>query len=536
MGVNKERHSIVPVGGRIKMARQPLDTLYRLSQPILERGSVESCYQTMNNFRAARKRPRGAHKRDFFPLTTADIKGLMDGPGFYRGTLKTDQGPAGMFAGFEIVDNQTDLCVRVLDTKGLAVPEIYFRREIERTGIDDDVLSETQEFFLEGDEIEARLALERLEMLCAQKGILPNREATVGRVPFFFIRPAVLEGGIAKVSKDKLHEISLTVQGLIHQVEAKADAARKMVRSGVSIDQALSTVTTTTINETGLEKSSIIYAQPDVVLRRDGSFIIDKLNIPDVVFFLTQVDSLGIPEFESVKSISSELETEVMRKLVDEFQISGKSRMVLVTRTEVLENQEDTLEILEIQAISDNLRGQNIQVDETDISKISSLKKDDFLILLNINTQTPEFKQLMQKSVAGELLCYPDPFVLYFKDMAHTYPEIKLTSEQISTLRAIVEPIDDKPIGVLRQHLALKGFLRELSFDKGDIFYLLQSDTEKTVPMFKYDLRSFSLAIKYLGEESALKLRMLDFKPEDAVVTSERGSHLAAFRFMFVRN
>ena len=532
-----ERHKLVPIGGRVKMARQPLSLLYgdQFCGPYLRSELPEDAFAVIKGFKNARKRVRGGIKRNFFPLTTREIKGKVKGPGFYRGLLKTDQGPAGMFTGFRISEDSSLNDGRVLINKssGLAVPEEFFVGELRRKGVDLDILSEVQELFMVGDESEARIALERLDIKCGELGIDLNRRASVGRGPFFFIRPASSENGEVLISHSSTEQIIKTTARLVNRLEAQANLAKELVKKSFSIEQAITEVQKTKTLPAS-PKSSILYFQPDVILRKDGSFVIDRINIPDVVFFLSQIDPQGSDSFCSVQDIVGELGNVVVDRLVEEITLSGKEKVVMVTRDEVLDSQEDTLELLEIKALTSLLKNKGIDTQISRLSDAVQLSNKAFIMLLNIHPSAPKFNDLLMRSVRDELACYPDPFILLFKEQAHTYPEIHLDSTTISRLRAIIEPIDyNSTAGIYRQFMALESYLRRLGFDQEDIFYFTDG-SGRIAPAFRYDLKSFTHGLNDFDDEG-ISMRGLDFKPEEAKVVSEQGSHLAAFRFMFIK-
>lgn len=531
--LSQERHSLIPIGGRIKIARQSIDLLYTLSESFLREDTPEAAFKVVQNFRDARKNPRGGFKRNFFPLDTSEVKSLLNGPGFYRGILKTDQGPAGTFASFRIVDAESDPQIRILSTSGLAIPELYFLDQLKKKGIEVSALDEIKGYFRDGDEEGARLALERLSLLCEEQGISFGREAGVGRMPFFFIRPSVLKDQVGQLSRTRLEEIQRKTTELVNVIEARAVLAKKLVEDGFSIKEAVEKARDEK-NIRQVEDSSILYFQPDVILKNDGGFVVDKINIPDVVFFLSQIDSQGNSSFKPVREIAGELGEVVMDRLADEVHVSGKSRVAIVTRNEVLDSKEDTLELLEMGAISSFLDEKGISTDRVRIADIRNISSDSFTILLNIKPEGDEFNELLIKSARGEITCYPDPFILLFKDQAHTYLETHFDSDAVRRLKNIVEPIESSPLGVYRQHLALEGFLTKAGLNNGDIFYMV-GDGGKTIPIFRYDLKGFSNALNYLGKDE-VTMRVLNFKPEDAKVVNEDGSHLAAFRFMFIKN
>lgn len=532
-----ERYELVPIGGRIKMARQPLEPLYQLAQPFISSGLPEGALSVARAFKEARDNVRGAAKRSFFPATTEELKALLrSSPAFYRPVLKTDQGPAGMFAGFRIIndENSNHHKFRVASAGGLAIPELFFLNQLEQAGIDMSILAEVQGTFRQGDETEARLALERLAIKCEENGIDLTRRASVGRGPLFFIRPAISEDGNIQIPLSTAERINKVVAQLVGKIEAQAHIAKELVRRGVPIEQAIDEARKyDTLPE--IPPSSILYFQPDIILRQDGSFVVDDINIPDLGFFLLQVDPQGIDAFSTIQNTVGEVGTVVFDRLLREFIESGKSEVTLVTRNEVIDNLEDMLELLELKTLSSYFEQRGIKVNISRLADVVNLTKDQLVMLLNVDPKSADFNQLLLKSAAGELTCYPDPFVLLFKDEVHTYPEVRLSSIQVNQLRAVVSPIDySSGVGAYRQQMALEALLERLGFQDEDIFYFTDG-SGRIAPAFRYDLRGFVHALNDFDVSNGIRLRGLDFKPDNAKISSEFGSHLAAFRFMCVK-
>jgi hypothetical protein len=537
-----ERYEIVPIGGRVKMARRAIDPLYNPAiLAFRDSGLPEDAFRVTQLFNQARKNPGGVFNYDFFPAAKDTIKGMVRGPGFYRGILKTDQGPAGMFTGFTIDDreNGRESNGRVLieSIGGLAVPEVFFLQALAEKGIGVDVLNEVQDLFRKGDEREVRLALERLEITCQEFGLNITREALVGRGPFFFIRPAIPEGEGVRVSRQTAEQVNTLASQLLVRLEMQAFITKRLVRQSMFLPQAMveSREVVGQLGDLDGFSSSIPYFQTDVILKKDGTFVIDRINIPDVVFFLSQVDSQGLEVFDRVQDIVADLSKVVVDRLEAEIRNSEKKGIVLVTRDDVVDDLQDTLEILEIKALIDYLEARGIEVDVCRLSDAGKLTKDQFVMLMNIRPKSEGFEVLLDKSAQGEVDCYPDPFLLLFKENMHTYPEVFLRQSQIIQLEAIVKGINHNKVEeVYCRIMALEAYLNHLGFSKEDIFYITDG-SGRIAPAFRYDLRSFACALGDFDSNQELRLRALDFRPEEAMVTSKHGSHLAAFRFMCVK-
>src|SRR5437762_3295422 len=119
--------TILPFGGRIKSASIGLDHLYA------------DITEVDTTIKELRQDPPKEFCAAFFPRTGKDLKQALRGVGFFRPSLKTDQGMPGNFFPFSIdLNRQTsDLSRRVVAREeGLAIPEGWFR---DRNGLTERV-------------------------------------------------------------------------------------------------------------------------------------------------------------------------------------------------------------------------------------------------------------------------------------------------------------------------------------------------------------------------------------------------------------
>jgi hypothetical protein len=464
--------------------------------------------QTIYNFKKLRDNPPEEIRRAFFPLSRGEIKAIMKSPALFRPILKTDQGSAGNFLGFKII-NDTELTSYVITTtSGIAIPEIYFLEQLPYP-CPQNILEElrnVQSLFQQGNEDEAFLALERLQEACENLGITFQREADKGRGPFFFIRPVAATETV-RIPYSFAKEVEVGINQLL-----KANLPPELLET-------------------------ILYFQADVIIRRDGSFIIDKMNFPDVGFFLSQIDSSNNNIMAEIQGLVLQLQEVVGQRIIKELKRRGTNQIYLVTRDEVIHEKEDTLEILEANALALFLQQNGCEVQLIPISAINTIPASSTVLNLNIKPNTPGFDVAIERVKRGEIFCYPDPRILLLAESLHTYPSVTLTNQQITNLADIVKKTyPNDPNVVFNQLLALQYFLDNLGFSGIDIFYFVTPDGER-IPCFRYDPQGFNIALKRLSpQNSFVELRGLPFKPEDALIIGQDGPRLAAFRFMFVKN
>jgi len=466
--------------------------------------------QTISNFKKLRDNPPPELRSAFFPLPRGEIKAIMNrSPALFRPILKTDQGPAGNFLGFRItdIDELERRRYNITTTSGVAIPEIYFLEQLPYP-LPPNILEEltnVQSLFQQGNEPEAFLALERLQTICENSGITFQREADKGRLPFFFIRP---------VAADETVKIPFS---LAHEIEKE-------------VSRLLNVYLTPDLLET------ILYFQADVILRQDGKFIIDRINFPDVGFFLSQIDSSNNNIMAEIQGLVLQLQNVIGQRIIEELKRRKTNQTYLVTRDEVIHEREDALEILESNALILFLQQNGCEVQLIPLSANDTIPPASTVLNLNIKPNTPGFDVAIERVKRGEIFCYPDPRILLLAESLHTYPSVTLTNQQITNLASIVEKsYPNDPNAIFNQLLALQYFLDDLGFSGIDIFYFVTPEGER-IPCFRYDPQGFNIALKRLSTRNSLQLRGLPFKPENALIIGEDGPRLAAFRFMFVKN
>lgn len=474
---------LVSVGGRIKSASVGLD--------VFASGN--------GNFQAQMKKTRDNPPMPilsaFFPSDRNRMKQMMQGIGFYRPMLKTDQGMGGNFLPFYIDPalGITNLSQRqIVQEEGLIIPELYIEH-------DPETLQELRETF------------QRLDLRNTDRILTPlltqSREAEKGRTPFFFIRPALLSSPIV-FGNDIVQKVNEVVGQLLKKVEDRATE-----KAGFS------------------QKGNFLYFLADVFVTAEGEVVVEKLHFPDVGFFMS--------ELELKNSIASETQ-DVVRQILD--QVFGRiqdmvhSRVVyIITRDEVLERNEDVLEIFEIRSISRRFCETGIHVEVRSVSQTGEIPSGATCLLLNITEHSPV---LLQRYGHGELICYPSPY-------------LQLASRELTGLKESVVPshfmskfislIDCSP----KEHEDAETVVSKadaiLSKD-GVVSELLHVEVNgEIVPVHRRIHHSWKQLVKRVHrhrgdkplEDVILKIRELPLTHRNSMVTSTTGPRLHVFRFTF---
>ncbi|MEK7569703.1 MAG: hypothetical protein AAB500_02350 [Patescibacteria group bacterium] len=474
---------IVSVGGRIKSASVGLDVF------------VPGNDNFQTQMKQARDNPPMPILSAFFPSDKNRMKQMMQGIGFYRPMLKTDQGMGGNFLPFYVdpVLRTTDLSPRqIVREEGLIIPELYLEH-------DPGTLQELRETF------------QRLDLWNADRILTPlltqSREAEKGRTPFFFIRPALLSSPIV-FGDDIVKKVNEVVGQLLKTVEDHATG-----KAG--------------FNQTG----NYLYFLADVFVTTEGEVVVEKLHFPDVGFFMS--------ELELKDSIAFETQG-VVRQILD--QVFGRvlgmvnSRVVyIITRDEVLQRNEDVLEIFEIRSISRKFCEAGIQVEVRSVSQAGEIPSGATCLLLNI---AEHGSVLLERYGRGELVCYPSPY-------------LQLASRELTGLRESVVPrqfmskfislIDCSP----KEHEDAETVVSKINVilsKDGVVSELLHVEVDgETVPVHRRIHHSWKQLVKRVHrhrgdkplEDVALKIRELPLTHRNSMVTSTTGPRLHVFRFTF---
>ena len=477
--------TIIPIGGRVKSAGVGLDHLYPEGMDVDEAIS------------RLRRDPPAYLRTAFFPRVGKELAQAIGGIGFFRPSLKTDQGMGGNFLPFHIDSSLacSDLGSRPIGyEEGCAIPEIW------HTGVN-------------GYANALQTAFNRLELSVTYEILekLGTRNAEKGRRPFFLIRPALPEQPIV-FGRDVMSKVQGETTALVE----------RCVRRAYELE----------MEAVGLARpANILYLQPDVFISNDGMVAVERLNCPDVCFFLGGIEdpySRVLPEVQSIVA--------TMRDCIVERVLSTIGpNIVIVTRDEVIERQEDILEIIEIRELETALRRARATVETIPVSRAGSLRGGARLLLLNLDYRLASAGVLLRRHAAGEIKCFPNPyFQIACRDVsglqqASLVPGEKHHDRFLAWTRS--QPSDERGrADVLRQIDTVLG----RNGIKSDIIHAVL-ETE-TIPVFRHSLHSWRQfhARTQRSENSGreIKFRDIPASPKKLILTSDTGPRLHGFRFM----
>ncbi len=473
----------MPIGGRIKSAAVGLAHLHRTDD--LVRLDAE--------LRLVRKKPLDDLLAAFFPRERGELRQMMEGIGFYRPTLKTDQGMAGNFLPFHI---NTDIAIsdlfvrRIVCEEGLAIPEPWFAHEAE-------AVRRVQESFLTMDFSATSEAL----------GGLVGRVADKGRFPFFFIRPAKLDRPII-FGQDVIVSVTRAVAEQIASIEAEARELEE--RAGRLVPWS----------------SNLLYCQPDVYILTDGTVQVEKINCPDLGLFLGELEHPTSTIISEVQQIVAGIRNEIVSKIAS----LGHRRIAVMTRDEVIERKEDILEQKEIAAFRRGLAEYGISVEVYAVSSVADIPAGSAVVLLNVDYRDPATAGIIERHVRGELGFYPNPFVQMVCQRAtglRTQIVPQVHRERFLQLAGSYPSGPDGLIDTL-------GRLDRGLFKSGITNNLLHAVVGgETIPLFRRGMHSWQQFTKRARrhEQGEIAIREIPATPENLIVTSATGPRLHVFRF-----
>lgn len=525
-------------GGRVKLASGSVDTYYTSAQPTIEKG-VAGSIETATRFKELRSNPPLSLVLSFFPDNSKNIKQRLRGAGLYR-HLRMDQGPGGNFTAFQFSKNGTNFHHSLMSEQGYALLEYPVQEQIKsgQFAAVIPLIQEIQTAFQNNEYSRTAQLVEQFELLCQQSGlVLPSGESVGSRTGFFFIRPVSTERPTEFPIK-LVPEVKGKVFEALEEPESLAEYARKYIEGGDTYINAVQNAEREFFEHGNTEYrgNGLLYFQPDCFVSTEGVIEVEKINMPDVGFFLTQIENNGNVPLSDVQRINSRLRTEIDEVLNSSL---SKSDVTLVTRDEVLEKQSDSLELLEIRALTDSLRklGKNVLV--IPLSSYESIEPRAQVLLLNVSIEDKHFSDFVERIIHEDVTCYPDPLLRTFQERATTLRRIEMSGKKLDKFLELIKPKDIVANNAEYLQSELLKYL-EIANIKEDILYVSFEGLRTSIPVFKYSIHSFFQIYNAIEKQLSLgkKVESISFSPvpfekETAVFQGKDGPRLSAFRFMF---
>lgn len=509
-------------GGRVKSAGLGLDTLYPEEAKLYAQDpSPERAARLRSAFREVQENPPPRLSAAFFPQERRAVKQHLARTGLYRPFLKTDQGPPGTFLPFITGEGAEIRPYRIVQREGVAVPESYAAETLAADPVSRRTVERVRELYREYRLGECAGAIAEL---AAHVGY-SRRDADVGRGLFFCCNASAADEPVT-IPEHVCVKVERIVNELMERAQGKAGHARALYRDGIPLSEALASAQTAEPVERPL------YFQADVYLTLDGDVQVDQIHLPDLGLFLTQLSPDGYAILPQVQRIVGDLRERTMEQLA-----TLRSPTYLLTRPAVLECREDTLEQLEIQALRAMAREVCLDLRVGTPADVSRLPASTQVLLLNVDLWSPECEALLRRTVRGEISCTPDPF-------------LKLLSPELTTLYRVA--VRGRQLERFLQTIRAGGQMNAKSyheFHRGidriyrhgrhmtDILHVEVPGERTPTPTLRHSVHSFTSLYNTCSRNGFpdLWIRDVPVGRENAIVHSDTGPHLAAFRFFFSR-
>lgn len=509
-------------GGRVKTAGLGLSTLYpREAKEYAAGPSPEGAARLRKTIRTVQQEPPAHLARAFFPDSHNEIRHKLARTGLYRPFLKTDQGPAGTFLPFVTAEDAEMRRYRIAYREGVAIPEVQLRDVLDTNPTLRRVADRLRDDFRD---YRWDNCMQGLEEIAREVGY-DRRSATVGRGLFFFCNASAAEQPIT-IPGPICTKIEALVNEVLRRVEGKAAHAKALYRDGTPLNEALE------FAEFVEPLPSVLYLQADVYVTLTGEVSIDQIQLPDVGLFLTEVDSRGHTILPQVQRIVQELRahtTELFGKI--------PAPAYLLTRPEVLHSMEDTLEHLEIQALLRMAREADLDLRVGTASDVPSLPRGAQALLLNVNPLRPEWEPLLIRSARDEIRCSPDPFLKLLAPELTTQRRQPVRGAQLERFLNAIRP--GAQMGPKSYHAMHGGIERIYRHGRyaSDILHVEVPGEKSATPTLRHSVHSFMSLFNTCKRNGFpdLTIREVPMNWDNAVIESDTGPHISAFRFYFTR-
>ncbi len=520
----------IGIGGRAKMAGGSMDIYYQAAEPTLAQGS-KGALETHSNFMELRDNPPPELSAAYFPSVGPELKQRLRGAGLYR-YLRMDQGPGGNFTAFTVNGGEQQ-AFNLSEPVPHALLEESVRDQIlHMPELGALALSLTAAYAKRNLGMTFGL-MKQFGQLAEDNGVILPSSAVGSRNGFFLINP--VETNQAKLSANS----EPAVEQALTKVRSFAHTARENILAGMSFKQAVA-LAQQYPKEPEDEPDDLIYFQPDCFVDVDGNVVVEKINFPDVGFFLTEIDNAGNKPLLQVIEIVERLQAQVC----DSFTANLKSsHITLVVKDESITESTDLLEVNEAKALRKMLEVSGFTVDVLGISDYARVRNDTSVLMLNPDSESQSFANFTERVVRENIPTYPDPLLKVFEQEATTLSTTVLEGKYLERFLTLVKPKEISENNASKLHEELNKMLRLGGIsDEIDILYAFVPGQKIPVPLFRHSFHSFmqlNNAIERNKRDSknasSVTLRSVPFNKETAVFGDTKGKRLAAFRPMYIR-
>lgn len=522
--------------GRVKIAGGTFATYYDLAAAVVanSRPSAEQIIQTEKAFKNIRNNPPFDLLLAFFPDDFSNIQYRLRGAGAYR-NLRMDQGPGGNFTRFDIAPS-ANLNYNLATEKGFAMPEELISEQL-ATGAYPQLLKlsdDIQKAFEHNDYRKTAILVNKFQTEAAVAGLRLHDGSHVGsKSGFFFIRPTTTEQP-TQFPLEKIPALREKINEALNKSLSLAEYSTSSIKQGHSFAEAIKRAETKYIEKGAIDYSGrgALYFQPDCFVDKHGNIEVEKINLPDVGMFMTMLNRPSNQPLTDVIDANLQLKNR-LKQTASTFLEHDK--VTLITREEVLNHKSDTLEILEIKALTGLLNSLGKEVEVKTLSDYQSLNKHSDILLLNVDNHHPDFANFAETVIKKDLSCPTDPLVYYFKDRATTLKTMQIPSKNLEQFLQLIKPKDINAKNAENISQRVQYLMQRFDMNE-DILYANVSGCKMPVPVFKYSLHSFGQIHKAYEKtatkDSTISLSAVPTNINNAVFQKHGQPRLSAFRFM----
>lgn len=522
--------------GRVKMAGGTFSTYYDLADALInvENPSTEALLATHHNFKNIRYNPPFDLLLAFFPDEAKNIQYRLRGAGAYR-HLRMDQGPGGNFTRFDLgQDGLNPVCLT--GEQGFAMPEELINQQLNDGKYPElSALKEAiQSSFEKNDYKKTAILVNKFNTLAEKVTLQRHKGDFVGsKSGFFFIRPAETERNV-QFPLAKVPQLREKIDEALTKTLSLAEYSRAYLYQGLSFGEAVQRAEKS-LQERGkisYDGRGLLYFQPDCFVDKFGNIEVEKINMPDVGFFMTMLHRPSNRPLQNVVNANVTLRDR-LKLIADKF--LEKNEIVLLTRTEVLQNQSDTLELLEIQSLKEMLESIDKKVTVLSLENYGKITKSQEILLLNVDPNDKNYAPFAEHVIRKDILCYADPLVYYFKDRATTLKTMQISGKYLEQFLQLIKPKEINAKNAENLYHRLEYVMKRFDMTE-DVIYAHVPGYKMPLPAFKYSMHSFGQIYKAYekseDKNASLHLSAVPINQNNALFYGKGKPRLAAFRFM----
>lgn len=527
-----EKNYRISTGGRVKAAGLSYGTMFGdASEPFINNPSIRTAKAMTNYYAFLRKSPSDGIRDRFFPRDGETVGMLKNGAALPRTSITTHQG-VGQFLVHNLkmnITNEKPLKFEIANQTGFCILEAHLDKKLQEASFPQEMMALIKDIkgkFSLNNLKEAQLAYEKLIIAGKSHGIDVKRVAQVGREGLLFIHPSVPKNPI-NIDSSTHRRLSESGNLLADRLTEIAKEKRNILAKQLSIMPAIPK-----------RNFPPLFFQTDFLVTNDGRIQISDFHLPDVGFFLTTINHENNQTVKAAQQTVEPLLPIIAQSIVD-LAISSNSKTInLITRKAVIENLEDTLEIKEIQAISYFLEQSGYKPRVISLDQSLKLGNQDLGILMNIDTKSQVFSQLIINRISDESVpIYPDPFILLAKNELTDHQQTFLNQENLVTLREAFISVERASNPV--KDYVLTSAINQMFHDFGlpddcAVFHMYIDGQPTPIPFHRYDIRGLRIALNYAKNSQSVIIRSIPINDSNSILFDQDGGPIySVLRYMF---